>query len=144
VKLLKYRYVTDVAVEFVALVPDVTYVTLPRVDMYIPVPLHIVRLKARGFNQAEVLGDILAKRAHVPLETNILRRIVSTEPQVSLQSRVARLGNMKNVFGTVRTVRNAYIILFDDVFTTGATMRSAANALKRAGAKYVWAVTMAR
>lgn len=144
VKALKYQCVTDVASEYISLISDAQLATFPHVDMCIPIPLHAARLKARGFNQAEVLGDILAKQIHIPLQTDILRRVVSTKPQVSMNTREARLGNMKNVFGTVRTVRSAYIILFDDVFTTGATMRAAANTLKRAGAKYVWAVTMAR
>jgi competence protein ComFC len=70
-----------------------------------------------------------------------------TVPQVELPNKDMRLSNMNNVFGINKpapALKGSTILLFDDVFTTGATMRSAANVLKRGGAKVVWAVTMAR
>lgn len=144
VKVLKYRLVSDVSAEFVGLVPASSLNDVPKADCSIPIPLHPTRLRSRGFNQAEVLGKSVAARLNIPVRTDILRRVKITTPQVSMKTRDARLGNMKNVFRAVKTIQNGDIILFDDVFTTGATMRSAANTLKRKGAKRVWAVTMAR
>jgi len=115
--------------------------------MLIPIPLHPSRYRDRGFNQAEVLGRILADRLHIPIRTDILKRVIKTTPQVEMKDRKERLKNMKNVFSIHNSkfvIPNSTIILFDDVFTTGATMRAAGETLKRAGAKSVWAVTMAR
>ena len=74
-------------------------------------------------------------------------RTKKTIPQVEMKSRESRMTNMNEVFNiTTHAVSfsSSMIVLFDDVFTTGATMKSAANVLKRAGAGQVWAVTMAR
>lgn len=142
IKALKYRLVTNLAEEFVRLVPNISFhdATL------IPIPLHRSRHKERGFNQAEVLGKLIAEQLHISMRTDILMRTKKTDPQASLKHRKDRLENMHGVFALQRTMNNERrtIILFDDVFTTGATMRAAANVLKRAGEKRVWCVTMAR
>lgn len=151
VKSLKYRRVTDLAREFVALVPSSFFseVAKLRTDeaSLIPIPLHPSRLRDRGFNQAEVLGRLFASRLNIPLRTDMLKRVKKTIPQVEMRDRKERLQNMKDVFSIHNSkfiIPNSMIILFDDVFTTGATMRAAGETLKRAGAHFVWAVTMAR
>jgi competence protein ComFC len=66
---------------------------------------------------------------------------------VEVKDREKRLKNMKGVFGFKQSTVNIHqstILLFDDVFTTGATLRSATSVLKRKGARFVWGVTMAR
>lgn len=144
VKALKYRLITDLAREFISLVSPLSFSDIPESDNLIPIPLHKSRLRSRGFNQAEILGRLCAEKLHIPVAIDILRRVKVTQSQVAMKSKDERMGNMKNVFQSVRTIQNKNILLFDDVFTTGATMRSAANILKRAGAKRVWVVTMAR
>lgn len=158
VKLLKYQFVSDLAKEFISLIPSsllqpITHNSSP--ITLIPIPLHPSRLRFRGFNQAEVLGKILAKRLNIPIRTNILKRVRKTTPQVEMKDRKKRLKNMEGVFAVNnlamkpfdsaqgRQYSNVTIFLFDDVFTTGATLRSAANVLKRAGVKRVWGVVMA-
>lgn len=145
VKSIKYRYVSDVAREFVSLIHTVD---TPRTDFIIPIPLHLRRQRERGFNQAEKLAMYVSARLQIPLRTDILTRTRKTVPQVAMSRRIDRLKNMHGVFGVKqggeKDVKGVNIVVFDDVFTTGATMRSAANALKRAGAEMVWAVTMAR
>jgi competence protein ComFC len=139
IKTLKYRFVTGIAREFVSLVPDTI---LPK-GILIPIPLHKTRLRERGFNQAE----ILARQFHVPIRTDILVRKKPTKPQTEMKKRKERLQNMQSVFSINSSIRLSYypaVLLFDDVFTTGATMRDAAGALKRHGVQSVWAVTMAR
>jgi len=151
IKEIKYRFVSDLAHEFISFVPLSAY------EMYalkgdtsaflVPVPLHKTRLRYRGFNQSEVLGKLLAVRLQIHVRTDILGRTAVTVPQVELPNKDMRLSNMNNVFGINKpapALKGSTILLFDDVFTTGATMRSAANVLKRGGAKVVWAVTMAR
>jgi ComF family protein len=139
IKAIKYRLVSDLANEFISFIPDVD---LPK-GVLIPIPLHSSRFRYRGFNQAEVLGSLLRIR----MRTDILRRTRATVPQVEMKDKKKRLANMQNVFSIHHssfTIHNSSILLFDDVFTTGATMRSAGSMLKHAGAKRVWAVTMAR
>lgn len=143
VKTLKYRCVSDLAFEFVSLTPA-PHASRATSCVLVPIPLHRSRFMERGFNQAEVLGRLVAEQLHIPVCTDILKRVKKTVPQVSMKKREARLANMQGVFAVRYTSVSERVVLFDDVFTTGATMRSAANALKRAGAKYVWAVTMAR
>jgi ComF family protein len=138
IKAIKYRSVSDLAQEFVSLVPDVK---LPK-GIVIPIPLHSSRLRFRGFNQAEVLGRIFAKRLNIPVRTDILRRARATPPQAEIKKKKERLENMKKSFVSEKLKGN--ILLFDDVFTTGATMQNAANVLKRSGATHIWAMTIAR
>jgi len=150
VKLLKYRLVTDLAKEFIDLIPFSFFqATLnnQQLPILVPIPLHPSRLRARGFNQVEVLGKILSRRLNIPMRTNILVRIKKTIPQVEMQDRKKRLENMEGVFSVqnlaVKELSNMTTLLFDDVFTTGATLRSAANILKRSGVKKVWSITLA-
>jgi ComF family protein len=143
IKAIKYRFVSNLASEFVALIHDATFSQ----TAIIPIPLHPARLRFRGFNQAEILGAQLAERLNIPLRSDILRRTKETGSQVEMISREDRLKNMKHVFSVQNSASFSIhdsILLFDDVFTTGATMREAANVLKRAGARFVWGVTMAR
>ncbi len=161
VKVLKYRRVTDLAEEFTSLIPPDTFDQLSFVchpgsslshsresgnPVFVPIPLHGSRFRDRGFNQAEVFGKLIAARLNVPFYTDILRRVKKTIPQVEMKNRKERMKNMRGVFAIHNSPFSIphSCILFDDVFTTGATMRAAGESLKRAGARFVWAVTMAR
>lgn len=150
IKAIKYRFVFDSAQAFAELVPLQLLTSQNIVGkgrgkdiVLVPIPLHKSRMRERGFNQAEMLGIHIARRFGILMTTDVLVRKKPTLPQVTMKDRDKRLKNMANVFSVMK-VPPRYVILFDDVFTTGATMRSAAEALKRAGAKFVWAVTMAR
>lgn len=114
-------------------------------DMIIPVPLHKKRLRQRGFNQAILLGEIFAKRWGLPLLRNNLRRVRWTEPQVNL-SAAERLENVKGAFAIDNTteILGRRILLVDDVYTTGSTVKECAKVLKSGGAKAVFVVTVAR
>ena len=151
VKTIKYRFVRDVGSEIVGLIPisafEVGSLAGASDIVLIPVPLHVSRLRHRGFNQAETLGYLVAKRLRIPMCADVLVRITRTTPQVEKKDRKDRLENMKNVFSIAShnpMVPYKKVILFDDVFTTGATIRAAAGVLKRHGVQFVWAVTMAR
>jgi ComF family protein len=148
VKSIKYRYISDLAEEFIDLIgPSPFSITMKKWIMgavIIPIPLHSERLKFRGFNQAEVLGKFLAKKLNMPINNHFLIRIKKTIPQVEVQDRVKRLVNMENVFAVNRQIRiPEKVLLFDDVFTTGATFRSAGKVLKHAGVKKVWGLSLA-
>jgi ComF family protein len=153
VKALKYRFISDLANEFVSLIPQSSFFLLPKSSTFVPIPLHSARLRHRGFNQAELLGRAIANKLQIPMRTEVLKRTRSTTAQVEMKDRDKRLTNMKNAFSLHSPLRlrsgQAFsiphsMVLFDDVFTTGATMRAAANILKRAGVEFVWGITMAR
>ena len=108
----------------------------------VPVPLAAKRLRERGYNQSEHLARALGAILGIPVRTNALRRVRETPTQTALTPE-ARLANVAGAF-LGSGVRGLRIVLVDDVFTTGATLLSAAVALKRAGAARVEAVTFAR
>ena len=121
--------------------------SLPReqnFDLIMPMPMHWRKRWERGFNQAELLAHPVAKRYGRKLATN-LQRSRYTKPQAGL-SESQRRENLRNCLRVARPqqVAGKRILVIDDVFTTGATLRAAASALKSAGASYVCALTLAR
>lgn len=121
--------------------------------LLVPVPLHSSRQRERGFNQAELLTRGLARSLRPSrragqeprVETRCLRRTRPTPPQTGL-SPTARRENVRGVFAVDRPerVRDRPVALIDDVMTTGATLAASAAALKQAGARRVYALTLAR
>jgi ComF family protein len=114
-------------------------------DAIIPVPLHRNRLMQREFNQAAVLARGLARQLNVPVLERPLVRVRWTRPQVEL-SGDERRRNVKNAFAVTdpTSIAGKIVLLVDDVFTTGATLDEAANALKAAGAAQVDVFALAR
>ena len=102
-------------------------------------------LRQRGFNQAVLLGEILAKRWRLPLCRRNLQRTRWTEPQINLTA-AERRQNVQGAFAVSEpaAVTGKRIILVDDVFTTGSTVAECAKVLKKAGATAVFVVTVAR
>ena len=115
------------------------------VDLLIPVPLHFSRLLKRKYNQSAVLCDALSKLSHIPANYKALKKTKHTLPQVSCNGK-QRLKNVRNAFDVIHPemVKNKRIVLIDDVFTTGSTLKECARVLKKAGAKSVDALTIAR
>ena len=122
------------------------HIILPPKHILCPVPLAASRRRIRGFNQAELIAVALQKRFGISgiFDPALLAKIKMTRPQVGL-SREARQENIKNSFRVpfAEKVRGKDIVLVDDVKTTGATIEEAARVLKEAGAKRVWAITVA-
>jgi ComF family protein len=116
-------------------------------DGVVPVPLHAVRLRERGFNQAELIAAPFAELFRKPMVTDAVVRVRPTESQTRL-SREERLENVKGAFeplvGAGDALRDKTIALIDDVCTTGATGNACAAALKQAGAARVILFTFAR
>ncbi len=115
------------------------------VDWVMAIPLHPRRLRSREFNQSLLLAKVLAQRLRLPLGIDLIRRIRETPPQVGL-SKKERKKNMHRAFSVVApdTIAGRRILLIDDVFTTGATLREAAKTLKKADAKEIIVATPAR
>jgi len=115
-----------------------------RFDMVVPMPLHWFRRWRRGFNQARLLAGEVAKRSGIPV-VDAVRRTRFTASQASL-SRAGRRRNVRGAFALRRgvEVHGLRILVVDDVLTTGATANACAAALKRAGARYVAVLALAR
>jgi ComF family protein len=111
-------------------------------DLLLPVPLHPRRLKARGFNQALLLAQGFPGK---PIGLEVLNRVRHTAPQVGLKAKERR-DNVKNAFAVPHPsqVKGKKILLIDDLYTTGSTVRECARVLRRAGAERVDLLTVAR
>ena len=122
------------------LLSDVDELRAQRFSCAMPVPLHPLRLAERGYNVPALLVAPLARALDIPLVARPLARIRPTEQQASL-SRAARRENVAQAFavrrGAERVLSGARVLLFDDVYTTGATLNACAEVLHRAGAAVV-------
>lgn len=129
---------------------DLLALALPReerFDLVTAVPLHWRRQWQRGFNQSELLAREIARRSGIPM-AKLLRRLRPTLTQAGL-SNTARRQNVAAAFrdrgdAARGQVGGRHVLLIDDVMTTGSTAASCAMALKRAGARRVALLTVAR
>jgi ComF family protein len=143
IHLFKYGRVRPLAGRLGALIVS----AIPRdqaFDLVVPVPLHWRRRLERGFNQSELLADAVAKRYGLRA-VNAIRRKRATTAQAGLTN-ARRRSNVAGAFAIARgaSVEGRRVLLVDDVMTTGATLAACAAVLKRAGARYVAVLTLAR
>ena len=110
-----------------------------------PVPLHARRLRERGFNQSMILAEEISRHFSINLDFLSLRRVVRTESQASL-SREMREQNIKGAFSVAdaEKINGEKIILVDDVYTTGSTVKECACILLKNKAAEVAVLTLAR
>jgi ComF family protein len=114
------------------------------IDAVIPVPLHKLKLRSRGFNQVEGFGKELAEALKIPyLDQVLLKKSFSTTQ--TMKERLARWGNIEETFILARPqdIKNKHVLLVDDLITTGATLEACANTLKEAGGVKISIATMA-
>lgn len=111
----------------------------------IPVPLDKNKLKLRGYNQSEELAKELARTLNLPMFLDVLIKTKTTESQMALKKE-EREKNLNGAFTTKNPekIQGKKIFLVDDVYTTGSTMSECANVLRKAGAKSVWGICIAR
>jgi ComF family protein len=112
-------------------------------DAIVPVPLHRRRMRERGYNQAELLARTVSRMSGIRLDTRLLRRSREGAPQATLK-RAERAANVRNAYASSGRAEGLSLLVVDDVSTTGATLRACAGALRRAGARRVCALTLAR
>jgi competence protein ComFC len=172
IKTLKYRFVYDLVFHLIELIPqnklDILKLNNQNCCIY-PIPLHKDRLKWRGFNQSQKLAQILDKKLNLPLVNDLLIRQVKRIPQADILHKQQRIENAKGLFVPNLPVLQSYrhkllpsssltvlppayagksyrlnVLLVDDIWTTGATIKEATKILKRGGVDKVWAVTLAR
>ena len=144
---LKYKYSTLVGQElsekFIGRL--LTGCDPVKADVLIPIPLYWYRENTRGFNQSVEIGREVAAQMGWKFISDLLIKTKSTVSQVELKGN-ARRQNLKGTFVINSSIkyRVSSIVLFDDVFTTGSTLREAAKVLKRTGVTKVWGLTIAR
>jgi len=154
---LKYKLVTDLESDFWGIIKSdlekrgEELLVLKKYfsgekPVVIPIPLYWYKEHFRGFNQSSLFGKKLSDHYKLPFSDKILVRGRS----VPSQTKLTQKERQKNVSGIFRPAPNISvsqypnILLIDDVWTTGATMKEAAKTLKSAGAKMVWGLTIAR
>jgi ComF family protein len=142
---LKYRGLTAVAASLSALCAQAVTREQLSFDVVVPVPLHRMRKRMRGYNQAELLARGIASELGLPVATRGLERTRGTDPQAKAASADERWANVEGAFRTKgRRSEGRRILLVDDVTTSGATLASCASALKEGGASVVLAFAFAR
>ena len=113
------------------LIWDRTSLSTVHFDYLVPIPLHWSRFAWRGYNQAEVIASVLAKKSSKPM-ISLLKRVKKTRFQSEL-SGAKRIENVKNVFrlkcSDKALFQDKHIVLVDDLMTTGSTLRFAAKML---------------
>lgn len=112
-------------------------------DGVVAVPMHRSKLRKRGYNQAELLAAALARRIGMRCEPSLLTRRIERQPQSSLP-RAQRASNVRGAFVAPPAVADRSLLLVDDICTTGETLRACASVLRRAGAKRVCAIVVAK
>ncbi len=114
------------------------------IDLLIPIPLGPQRLRQRGYNQIDLLARPFAELAGLRYADSVLIRRHETLPQFELNA-AQRWENLHGSFvADPAPLAGLSVLVIDDIMTTGATLDSAAQALREAGAKKVYAITLAR
>ncbi|HEY3275649.1 MAG TPA: ComF family protein [Syntrophorhabdaceae bacterium] len=141
----KFEKRKDVGRLLVALIKDKVASFSGRFDTIIPIPVTEKRLKARGFNQSFVIGEEISRITGLPVAPGILVKTQETLDQYSL-SKTERRKNIKGVFSVLdrACIEGKRVLLVDDLFTTGYTMKEAAQALKKEKAGDVAVFALAR
>jgi len=112
----------------------------------VPVPLHEKRVRERGFNQALIIAEALAKALPLPLDETSLMRVRGSEKYRAGLDPKGRSETVAGAFAVryPRLIEGEHILLLDDVFTTGATVNACSEALLASGARNVYVLTIAR
>lgn len=116
-------------------------------DIIIPVPIHKKRFKSRGYNQSELIAKDIAKRCKKTYFNNVIIKNNNAVAQSSLDDKLDRIRNIKNAFDVginIDIIKGKRVAVFDDVFTTGATVNECAKVLKQRGASFVGIFTIAK
>lgn len=146
IKNFKYHYVKGIAEALEPLLQKFLFKYRDLLDaedgaVLVPVPLHWYKFCERGFNQAEELAKIIGKILNLP----VLNKLVSkkkTKSQAKLKKE-ERFSNLRGCF-IIKNPAPKNIIIVDDVFTTGSTVKELALALKSKGAENIQVITLAR
>lgn len=152
IKSIKYRYALDVWRELCLIIEPESILKIASLKKLIkesiflePIPLYRSKLRRRGFNQARIIAEYFSRKLSLPMSSHLVRT-KDTESQAQLRKNSERFKNMQGAFDVDETKRvtGQYIILIDDVVTTGSTVKEAARAFKLGGANRVFVVSVAQ
>lgn len=115
----------------------------------IPVPLHIRRERERGFNQSYEIAQFISRIYSFPIQNDFIKRSKNTTPQAQLSAARLRSANVRGAFSLISSEDPLFsdqkaLLLIDDVWTTGATLRELCRTIKRHSSMSVYALTLAR
>lgn len=147
ISLLKFEFVSDVKTEIGEMIVEQLKENYPNVLEYwqtnkfviIPVPLHWRRENWRGFNQAEIIANEVGKILKLNINSNLIKRSINTKKQ-AVSNKVERQKNMEKAFLNIGKIPKN-IIIFDDVWTTGNTIKNIIKIIPKN--RKVWVLTMA-
>lgn len=149
IKAFKYDFIEGLAMPLGRLMAGYIEKINKEVDFkdftVVPVPLHRIKFNRRGYNQSELVAAEISKSLNLITATNLIIKAKPTKDQAGLEDK-KRTENLKGAFACPKpeAVSGKKILLFDDVYTTGATMNECARVLKQAGATEVWGLAIAR
>lgn len=114
-------------------------------EIVAPVPMHASRRRERGYNQAELLAERVARQCGIWYQPDTLLRTRRVDPQAGIGSGIGRAANVADSVAVSggSDLKDKRVILVDDVATTGSTLDTCAAVLKEAGAASVWCLTLA-
>jgi len=121
------------------------YKNKPNPEIIIPVPLHASRLKERGYNQALEIARPVAKKLNIYIDKYSCKRTKNTAPQLGLTEH-DRQSNLHGAFQVTKLINAKHVAIFDDVVTTGSTVRELSLLLRKSGVEQVdvWCVAKTR
>lgn len=137
----KYNEALYLSQAFGRLMTEQLYLT--NIDVIVPMPLHINRLKARGFNQSSEIAKVMSKLTNIPLDLAGCEKVKDRPPQASMAYK-DRIKNMKKAFVCTKSYTDLHVAIVDDVMTTGATLNELSKMLKQAGAAHISCYVLAR
>lgn len=150
ISVYKYNFVPEIGPILARLVIPKLKIILQNREkknfILIPIPLHSRRLRFRGFNQAEILARSIAQKLDLKMKNDTLGRRRAVLPQVQLSEK-ERQQNIRKAFSTKKdlSLENKIIILVDDVWTTGATLKEAARTLRAKNKpREIWGLVVAK
>ena len=111
-------------------------------EVIVPVPMYRRKQKLRGYNQAEVFARELSRRTGIPYRMDLVSRMRDTKPQKNLND-TERKNNLKNAFHVSQDiVKYRYILLVDDIYTTGSTVDAIAQAILQTGVIDIYSLSI--
>ena len=147
IKLIKFDFIFDAKTEIGEMIVKQLQENYPNILEYwrenkfviTPVPLHWRRENYRGFNQAEIIANEVGKNINLLVDSDIIKRSINTKHQANL-NKVERVNNMKKAFTQIRRIPKN-IIIFDDVWTTGNTVKNIIKIIPKD--RNIWVLTLA-
>ena len=153
----KYRFIKDLSFPIAQII--IKYIQINNlitddINRYIiiPVPLHKFRLSWRGYNQAQLIGQVVSDKFNINIENNLILRAINTGSQMEINDNEKRAQNVCNAFkinseftkSKFDVIKNKIIILVDDVCTTGSTLNECAKTLQLLKPFGIWGLVMAK